>query len=151
MLAFNGMMQVITQIVLLRPLIQKFGERRVLVLGQIALIIAFLGTSMLTNAWLITLLFAPFAFGRGVSEPSIQALITRFQSVAKSGTLLGLYQSARSLALIVGPIWAGYAYEAISPRAVFVVGGFIMMAALVFGLILLRMEIPAKQKTDSRA
>lgn len=150
MLAFNGMIQVITQIVLLRPLIQKYGERRVLVLGQIALIIAFLGTSMLTNAWLITLLFAPFAFGRGVSEPSIQALITRFQFVAKSGTLLGFYQSARSLALIVGPIWAGYAYEAISPRAVFVVGGFIMMVALVFGLILLRMDIPEKRQTDSQ-
>jgi len=145
MLAFNGMFQVITQISLLRPLIQKFGELRVLVIGQIALIIGLFGIAVLTNAILITVLFAPFAFGRGLSEPSIQSLVTRFQSVAKSGTLLGLYQSARSLALIVGPIWAGYAYEAISPRAVFVVGGFIMISALVFSLILFGMEIPGKK------
>lgn len=144
MLAFNGMFQVITQISLLRPLIQRFGELRVLVIGQIALIIGLFGIAVLTNAVVVTILFAPFAFGRGLSEPSIQALATRFQSVAKSGTLLGLYQSARSLAMIVGPIWAGYAYEAISPQAVFVVGGFIMMLALVFSLVLFGMDIPKK-------
>ena len=149
MLAFNGMFQVITQISLLRPLIQKFGERRVLVIGQIALIIGFFGIAVLTDAILVTVLFAPFAFGRGLSEPSIQSLVTRFQSVAKSGTLLGFYQSARSLALILGPIWAGYAYEAISPQAVFIVGGIIMILALVFSLILLGMEIPGKKPASS--
>ncbi|MFN2153554.1 MAG: hypothetical protein ACK2T5_18275 [Anaerolineales bacterium] len=45
-------------------------------------------------------------FGSGLSNPSIQSLVTRFQAVAKSGTLLGFYQSARSLALILSPIWA---------------------------------------------
>jgi len=149
MLAFNGLFQVITQISLLRPLIQKFGERRVLVIGQIALIIGFFGIAIFTNAFLVTILFAPFAFGRGLSEPSIQSLVTRFQSVAKSGTLLGFYQSARSLALILGPIWAGYAYVAINPRAVFIVGGIIMILALVFSSILLGMEIPGKKPTSS--
>ena len=151
MLAFNGMFQVIAQVSLLQPLIRKFGERRVLIYGQIALIIGFFGIALLTDAILVTILFAPFAFGRGMSEPSIQSLITRFQSVAKSGTLLGFYQSARSLALILGPIWAGYAYEAISPRSVFIVGGFIMMLALVFSLILLGMEIPGKNPALSPA
>jgi len=149
MLAFNGMFQVITQISLLRPLIQKFGERRVLVIGQVSLIVGFLGIAGVTNAILVTAFFAPFAFGSGLSNPSIQSLVTRFQSVAKSGTLLGFYQSARSLALILGPIWAGYAYQAISPRAVFVIGGIIMMVALVFSTILLRMQIPAKKPAAS--
>ncbi|MFN2234905.1 MAG: MFS transporter, partial [Anaerolineales bacterium] len=62
---------------------------------------------------------------------------------------LGFYQSARSLALILGPIWAGYAYQAISPRAVFIIGGIIMMVALVFSTILLRMQIPAKKPAAS--
>ena len=125
------------------------GGMAMLFIGQIALIIAFFGIAVLTNAILVTVLFAPFAFGRGLSEPSIQSLVTRFQSVAKSGTLLGFYQSARSLALILGPIWAGYAYEAISPQAVFVVGGIIMILALVFSLILLGMEIPGKKPASS--
>ena len=61
------------------------ARRRVLVIGQIALIIGFFGITLLTDAILVTILFAPFAFGRGLSEPSIQSLVTRFQSVAKSG------------------------------------------------------------------
>ena len=75
------MFQVITQVSLLQPLIRKFGELRVLVIGQIALTIGLFGIALLTNAVLVTVLFAPFAFGRGLSEPSIQSLVTRFQFV----------------------------------------------------------------------
>ena len=93
---------------------------------------------------MVTLLFAPFAFGRGVSEPSLQSLVTRFGE--QRGQLLGLYQSARSLALIFGPIWAGYAFEAISPQAVFVVGAVLVIFALLFSLVLLRQDIPALRR-----
>ncbi|MFN2227091.1 MAG: MFS transporter, partial [Anaerolineae bacterium] len=140
MLTFNGAMQVVTQIALLKPLVTRLGERRLLLVGQVALILAMFGVALIDNAIVVTLLFAPFAFGRGVSEPSLQSLVTRFGE--QRGQLLGLYQSARSLALIFGPIWAGYAFEAISPQAVFIMGGILVIMALLFALVLLRQEIP---------
>jgi MFS transporter, DHA1 family, tetracycline resistance protein len=145
MLTFNGLMQVVTQLVFLKPLVNRLGERGLLILGQIGLFIGLVGIALLGNAWMVTLLFAPFAFGRGVSEPSLQSLITRFGEAHIRGRLLGLSQSARSLALIFGPLWAGYAYERISPQAVFFSGGVFVSIALVLAVLLLGLPLPVVQ------
>ena len=143
MLTFNGLMQVVTQLALLKPLVSRLGERKLLVLGMVALLAASIGVASAESAIVVTLLFAPFAFGRGVSEPSLQALTTRFGNERTRGQLLGLYQSARSLALIFGPVWAGYAFEEISPQAVFWVAGGLILVALTLSAILLTQPVPS--------
>jgi DHA1 family tetracycline resistance protein-like MFS transporter len=148
MLTFNGLMQVATQLALLKPLVSRLGERRLLVLGMGALLLASVGVASAGSAIVVTLLFAPFAFGRGVSEPSLQSLTTRFGDQRTRGQLLGLYQSARSLALIFGPVWAGYAFEEISPRAVFWVAAGLILVALTLAAVLLSRPVPS---TRSRA
>jgi len=60
--------------------------------------------------------------------------------------VLGLYQSSRSLALIIGPIWAGLAYSNINPQAVFIIGSGIIFCALVCALMLSRQQIPSPQR-----
>ncbi|MCJ7657567.1 MAG: MFS transporter [Anaerolineales bacterium] len=142
-LTFYGLMQVFTQLALLRPLIKRLGERRLIILGEITLFLAMLGIVATGSAIAVTLLLAPFAFGQGVTEPSLQSMVTRFGDESTRGQLLGLYQSSRSLALIVGPIWAGLAYANIDPQAVFVIGSGIIFCALVCALILSRQQIPS--------
>ena len=146
MLTFNGLMQVLTQLALLKPLVSRLGERKLLVVGLGALLVASVGVASTESAVLVTLLFAPFAFGRGVSEPSLQSLTTRFGDERTRGQLLGLYQSARSLALIFGPVWAGYAFEEISPQAVFWVAGGLVLVALALSAILLGQPLPALRR-----
>jgi DHA1 family tetracycline resistance protein-like MFS transporter len=143
MLTFNGLMQVVTQLALLKPLVSRLGERKLLLLGMGALLVASVGVASAGSAIVVTLLFAPFAFGRGVSEPSLQSLTTRFGDRRSRGQLLGLYQSARSLALIFGPVWAGYAFEEISPRAVFWVAGGLILVALALSAFLLTQPVPS--------
>jgi MFS family permease len=142
MLTFNGLMQVVTQLALLKPLVTRLGERRLLLVGQGALLLAMLGVGSVDSAIIVTLLFAPYAFGRGVTEPSLQSLVTRLGHERTRGQLLGLYQSARSLALIIGPVWAGYAFEWISPQAVFYVGAGLVLVGMALAVVLLRQQIP---------
>jgi MFS family permease len=125
--------------------VRSLGERGLLLVGQIGLLAGFLGIAVAANAWLVTILLAPFSFGRGVSEPSLQALTTRFGEARIRGRLLGLYQSARSLALIFGPLWAGYAFGSISPRAVFYTGAGFVLIALVLSVILMGRPMPTPQ------
>jgi MFS transporter, DHA1 family, tetracycline resistance protein len=143
MMTFNGLMQVVTQLALLKPLVSRLGERKLLLLGMGALLVASIGVASVQSAILVTLLFAPFAFGRGVSEPSLQALTTRFGDKRTRGQLLGVYQSARSLALIFGPSGEGYAFDEISPRAVFWVAGGLILVGLVLATVLLTQTLPA--------
>ena len=141
MFTFNGSMQVLTQLVLIKPLVRRFGERTLLLIGQASIALAFFGLAGSTSAILATLLFAPYAFGFGVSEPSMQSLVTRFGVRQARGYLLGLYQSSRSLALIVGPILAGYVYQTMSPRSVFQFAAMAMGFAFIGGLALKRLGI----------
>lgn len=149
MLTFNGLIQVLTQITALRPLIARLGERSLLVLGQAAIALSLFGFSVASTALVVTLFFAPFAFGYGVSEPSTQALVTRFGDKKSRGYLLGLYQSARSLALILGPIWAGAIYTAYSPSTVYAVGGIVMLMSFVGSIFLKRLPIQQIKASES--
>jgi DHA1 family tetracycline resistance protein-like MFS transporter len=137
MLTFTGAMQVITQLVLLRPLVARLGERRLLLMGEALLALAFVGIAWSTSAILTTLVLAPFAIGQGVSEPSLQSIVTRFGTGQVRGQMLGFYQSARSLALVLGPIWAGFAFESISPSAAYWVGAMLLVVAFGFAIRLL--------------
>jgi MFS family permease len=141
MLAFLGVAQVFTQLRLVRPLVEKLGERRLMILGQVVLLLSFGLLAAFSNAVVVTLLLGTFAFGTGVSEPTMQALVTRFGGRNMRGHLLGLYQSARSLALIGGPIMAGAIYENIFPQAAFWAGTAVMGLALVGAVMLLNREI----------
>jgi DHA1 family tetracycline resistance protein-like MFS transporter len=142
MLGFMGLMMVITQIALLRPLVIRLGERRLLIVGELALIAAFLGLGFASLPLVATGLLAFFAFGQGVSEPNLQSLVSRLGERHERGQLLGFYQSSRSLALIIGPIVAGWIFERISARAVYWGGGGLMAVALLFALLLLRQPLP---------
>ena len=149
LLTFLGFMQVITQVALLRPLIKRLGEQRLLLVGQSALLLAFIGLATVSQSLLVALCLAPFAFGMGVNEPSLQSLLTRFGGGRARGQLLGFYQSARSLALIVGPIWAGYAFSALSPHAVFGVSAGLVVLALFLGLQLLQQPLPSARQAQA--
>lgn len=146
MLAFEGFTTAITQVAVIGPLVERLGEQRLLLVGATSLMVGMFGIAPSGSPVLVTLLLALFAFGQGVIQPGIQALVTRFGSKQMGGRLLGLYQSARSLSLIVGPVWAGYAFEMISPQAVFVVGGGLAFVALLLAGLLLWQEIPLARR-----
>lgn len=142
LLTWNGFARVITQVALLRPLVKRLGERRLLLLGEISWMAAFLSIALARNPIMAGFALAVYAFGLGVSEPNLQSLTTRFGREGLRGQLLGLYQSARSLALIFGPIWAGIVFDRISPRAVYFAGAGIMAIAVLFAVLLITQEIP---------
>jgi len=138
-----GIVSVITQGTLLKPLVNRFGERKLITAGQIILALVFLAAPLTTSPIILTLVFLPFAFGRGISEPSLQSLVTRFGDKQTQGQLLGIYQSTTSLAFIFGPIWAGYVFENISPQALWWVGAAILIPAIMLAYRLSRRALPA--------
>lgn len=136
MLTFLGISSVITQGFLLRRLVARLGERTLVVIGQAAFFLSLLSIPIIPNAIYVTFFLMLFAFSRGISDPPLQSLVTRYGSEQNQGRLLGLYQSALSLAFIFGPIWAGYVFENISPAAVFRVGAAIVVFGFLASLLL---------------
>lgn len=137
-LTFVGVSAVITQLILLKPLVARLGERRVALLGFSVWLLDFLLVPLFRNAWLVTALFGPFAFSRSVIDPSLQSMVARHATPRTRGQLLGLFQSSQSLAFIFGPIWAGLAFEHIAPQAIYWVGTVILALGVLLAFSLRR-------------
>ena len=71
-----------------------------------------------------------YAFGHAFVYPTLTALVAAETDEARQGTVLGQLQAAGSLALVVGPIAAGFLYDA-SMSAPFVITGMVLVIAVV--------------------
>jgi len=114
--------------------------------GQTIFMLTMFAISSVDNFIHLTLLFAPFAFGRGITDPPLQSLVTRFGTEQTQGRLLGLYQSSISAAMIFGPIWAGFVFYSIAPRATFAFSGLILILSVILAAVLrARHIVPRRQ------
>ncbi len=150
LLAVLGLVMVLAQVVLLNPLVNHLGEKRAVVLSSLLLLASAVGFFTLSSPWGIGVVIVAFALGFGISWPTLQSLLTRSGSEQIAGRLLGAFQSAFSLALILGPIWSGYVFDAVSPRAVFLVSAGLMILAVLLSIGIQRQTLElASARSDN--
>jgi DHA1 family tetracycline resistance protein-like MFS transporter len=137
-LAGVGIINVIVQGGLVRPLVARFGERRVLLTGLAGGIVGFamFGLASTSTAFWVAL---PVFGLMGLFNPSVQALMTRRLPASDQGQLQGINGSFLGLTGIVGPgLFTGSFALAIGsrsgwhfPGAPFVLASVILMVAWV--------------------
>lgn len=149
MLSAFGVAGVLTQAFAIRPMIQRFGEQTTVVLGQFVNAVGLLFIGLANNAWVATIFFFPFSFGRGITDPSLQSILTRYGTPQTQGRLLGIYQSSISLGFIVGPIIAGIVFGEISPRAPYLLGAALMGVGVLLSAVLARAVLPQSEETPA--
>ncbi len=136
-----GLVMALTQIVLLNPLVSHLGEQKAILLGVSAM-----GFFTVTSLWAIVAFVVAFAFGYGIMWPSLQALLTNFGTEHLAGRLLGWFQATFSLALILGPLWGGFVFDAVAPRAVFAVSAGFMALALGLSIGIQRLKLSGTEE-----
>ncbi len=144
MLSFLGIVAVFTQAVIYRPLIKHLREQKVIVIGQIVFMVSTTAIGLVKSPLMLTLVLAPYAYAIATTDPSLQALVSRFGNGQQQGYLMGVYQSVLSMATIVGPVWAGWVYQSVSPAATYRVSGAIVLVGVVLALLLLRQKFSFK-------
>jgi DHA1 family tetracycline resistance protein-like MFS transporter len=101
-----GVVGVATAVVqggLIRAVMPRFSERRVLVAGICVSAAGFAAFGLATQGWMIYAIIVPFALG-GLAGPATQALITREVGPSEQGELQGSLVGLSSLTAIVGPL-----------------------------------------------
>lgn len=132
-LAAVGIINVIVQGGLVRPLVARFGERRVLLTGLAGGIAGFamFGLAATSTAFWVAL---PVFGLMGLFNPAVQALMTRRLSSSDQGQLQGINASFLGLTGIVGPGLFTWTFAlAIGPGAVWYLPGapFVLASALL--------------------
>jgi DHA1 family tetracycline resistance protein-like MFS transporter len=130
LLAYAGLIQALVQGYLLGKVVKRIGELTLIRAGMIALAIGLAPMASLSSHAMFFLALALVAIGYGFASPSIASLISKRTERRLQGEVLGINQSAQSLARIFGPIAAGLAYQTLGPVAAYLGGGLVALCAL---------------------
>ncbi len=115
---------------LLAPMIDRFGSRKMLVRGLIALTLG-IGLSALAENWVLLALFQALAgLGAGVVLPATYALVTKTAPKGQEARLLGRVLTGWSVSLVLGVPVSALIADALGWRACFLVLGLLALATL---------------------
>jgi len=109
--AFIGVVLVLVQGGLVRPLVRALGEARLLVVSTVLLTTGLVAIGNASSLAGLLAAAALLAIGSGLHNPALSSLVSRQASIHDQGQVLGLGQSVASLARSLGPLAGGAAFE----------------------------------------
>ncbi|HWU42906.1 MAG TPA: MFS transporter, partial [Bdellovibrio sp.] len=146
--AYIGVIIIFTQGFLVRRLLPKWGERKVLRLGLILFMLGLTGIAVAGSIPAMAVTMTLLALGNGLTNPSTLGSISILTESKEQGVALGVTQSMASLGRILGPAIGGAIYGAIAITAPFWVSGLLALTALAI-VIANYKSIPEHAKTNS--
>jgi len=131
LMGFLGVCSIITQGVIVRKLLNRVSETRVLGSG---LIISSVGLLFIGFAPTTVWLYAGvglLALGGGLVNPSTTGLISLYAAADEQGRVLGIFRSLGSLSRAITPIAAGIVFWTLGAKAVFLGAAVLALGAWV--------------------
>ncbi len=114
-LALMALVMVFIQGGAIGRLVRKYGEGKLIIVGTAFMSFALWGASMSPVLKIFVAFLLVQALGFSITNPSLSSLVSRATSAEEQGATLGVYQSAGSLARILGPILAGVLFDHFGP------------------------------------
>ncbi|HET8539716.1 MAG TPA: MFS transporter [Anaeromyxobacter sp.] len=149
--AYIGVLVVVVQGGLIRPLTRRFGEKTLLVAGIVLQALAFVTIPFAGTTLGLVVATAPLAVGAGLAQPSISSLLSRFAPADEQGGTLGIGESAGAVGRVLGPIGGTWTFTTISVWFPYVVGAGLMAVSALVGASLRAPDSPAKELADAGA
>jgi MFS transporter, DHA1 family, tetracycline resistance protein len=151
--AYVGILAVILQGGIFARLVKKFGESRLVIVGSVLLVGSFFAVPFVGPAagGLAALLvgIAFFSIGNSLSSPALMSIASKEARDEEQGKILGIMQSAASLARAIGPalsavlLYSAFAPDNISDASLFRTfwtASAIMLAALLLSIYFAKMK-----------
>ncbi len=129
LMGFLGVCSIITQGYIVRKLVGRVPETRLLAAGLVCSTAGLLGVGFAPTAGVLYAAVAFLAFGGGLINPANTGLISLYATPEEQGRVLGIYRSLGSLARAVTPICAGVLYWTAGAAALYVVAAALALAA----------------------
>ncbi|RYZ69129.1 MAG: MFS transporter [Proteobacteria bacterium] len=130
---YIGVMLILINGGVTRPLIGKLGETKILTAGQFMLGLAMLLLPYFApNQPLLWISLTLVAAGSAFASPALSSLSSRLAPEGLQGFALGFSQTLGSLARILGPLTFGILYERLNgPRSLYLTAAIMMVGLLI--------------------
>lgn len=128
-----GIVAALSQGVLTGPLTRRWGEATVIKVTLLASALTF-GLLLTANSLATVLLTTGlFTLPNALLRPAVISLTSKHAGT-RQGTAMGLNNSFNSLGRVIGPIWAGFAFD-LNYNLPYLSGAVILFAGFLIGLI----------------
>lgn len=131
---FIGLAGAAMQMFLMRPLVRRWGEFKILAAGLFFFGISFALQGINHEPNMIIPIVMLGTLGQAVIFASISAIISLSTSIQNQGAMLGLNMSTGSVARILGPVLAGFLYTASGADAPLWLGAGLCLPAAALAL-----------------
>jgi MFS family permease len=143
---YIGILSVLARAVLLGPIVDRLGEARLSRLGTVTLAVGLAILPFTGSLTTLALAVALIPFGTAFTFPCITSLLSRVIARHERGLYMGVQQTFGGMARVLGPIWAGWAFDRLGVGVPFWTGAIIVASTLLLGL---GMEGYLKPKTTA--
>ena len=153
-LGLVGVMAVLVQGLLIKPIVARIGERRSITLGLTVSTLAFLAYGLASQGWMVPVIIV-FGALAGVALPTIQGLVSGTVLPSEQGKIHAAFTSLTSLTAIFSPLiftaglfsfFTSAAAPVILPGAPFFLGSLLFLVSLGL-LVRLFRRLPAMPVT----
>lgn len=145
-LLYVGVLLVVMQGGLVGRLARRFGEARLVTAGIAIIAFGLIGLPLSSTVPAALVAMGFLAVGMGLFSPSINSLLSFHAGATERGGIMGVGQSAGSLARVVGPMIAGFFFEQWGRDA-----PYYLAAAVMAAMVLLACRIPRPKPVAATA
>ncbi|KAA1259545.1 Tetracycline resistance protein, class C [Rubripirellula obstinata] len=158
-LGLVGVMAIVVQGGLVRPVIKRIGERKAVVFGTIISAIAFACYGLASQPWMIPGIIVFGSLG-GIAGPAIQSLVTGSVDETEQGKVQGALTGLTSLTNVIAPIFFNFflfsyfvsdAAPIVLPGAPLLAGSLLLTVSIFIAIRVFRRFPAATTGTSSAA
>ncbi|SIT84247.1 MFS transporter, DHA1 family, tetracycline resistance protein [Yoonia rosea] len=138
----------VVQGLLIRPILNRIGERKAVILGLSIDVLAFVALGFVTNGW-VALALTPLTALGSIAGPALQGIMSRTAADNQQGELQGTVSSINAVATIVAPLMVTQTFWFFTDGhgPVYAPGApFILSAILTIGCILVFVQTPRPKR-----
>ena len=132
--AYIGVLSVLTRAVLLGPAVDRYREPKLSRYGGALLALGMLALPFTNNYLSLALAVALIPLGTAFTFPCVTGMLSQVIPNHERGLYMGVQQTFGGAARVVGPIWAGFAYDYLGSGVPFYTGAALAALTIVMGL-----------------
>jgi len=136
--AYVGLASAVLQGGLIGRLTRRFGEERLLRCGLALVAAGFLVMPLAHDLPILATAVSGLALGTGLTQPSINSLISRHAGREEQGEVIGVAQSLSSLSRVLGPFAAGFFFAGFGRNSPYFVAALLVAVTLLLAFRLPR-------------
>ncbi len=143
---YIGILRVILQTFLVKKIIGKFGEDKIMHSGLLSLFLGMFFAIFIEDFYVLFISFTLLSYGSGIGRPILTSKLTNSVSEKEYATVLGVNNSFNSFCQIIGPLLGGIIFLYSSAWVI------PLISSLLFGLdIFIARKIPRESEKKEEA